>query len=373
MTLTRSQLDSYDPVPLWDIAVGLKGLGLRIEGLFERYVTRVSVPGWQGVAAEAAHNRAVADRKSAYLLADSLEKAASRLEQGYWDISTPLRKARSLITSAEAAGFPVRDTGTPIPGGPPVANSLAVHYPPGRERTAELESARADWERQILSAASAVETEDKRVQQDLTSVSAALKAEFEAVRRSQTSESEQRFVRAEDFIFDEMKRNIDSRTVQWIHGMLHPIDGQKSVGLWAEALNIWRVQVQTNGPWDHKPQLKRLFDLKGEGMEPDFFFQQPGTNRQVHYDIYSNLHYGYVGRAAGIDGNLLVSAAAGGGAAGQHDQGDEITMRAGIELYEKYGPNMTRDQFRQAVVETVDKLETTQNQGKNVPQIRHGQ
>ncbi|MFE9576346.1 polymorphic toxin type 44 domain-containing protein [Nocardia sp. NPDC006044] len=371
MTLTRSQLDSYDPVPLWDIAAGLKGLGLRIEGLFERYVTHVSVPGWQGVAAEAAHNRAVADRKTAYLLVDSLDKAAGRLDQGYWDISTLLSKVRGLITSAEAAGFPVRDTGMPIPLGPPVAGSLAVHYPPGSEQTAELESARAEWERQILSAASAVEAEDKRVQQDLTSVSAALKVEFEAVGGSQTSQNEQRYVRAEDFIFDEMKRNIDSNPVKWIHGMLHPIDGKQSFGLWAEGLNAWRVQVKTNGPWDHKPQLKQLLDLKGEGMEPDFFFQQPGTKRQVNYDIYSNLHYGYVGRAAGIEGSTLLWGAARGGEAGQNDQGDEITVQAGIDLYEKYGPGMTREQFHHAVEETVDKLETAQNQGKNVPQIRH--
>ncbi|MGY2060754.1 hypothetical protein ACW9HQ_38310, partial [Nocardia gipuzkoensis] len=71
MTLSRSQLEQYDPRPLNDIAACLKRVCLRIESLFQRYVATVADPNWQGAAAEAAQARAVADRKTAFALADT--------------------------------------------------------------------------------------------------------------------------------------------------------------------------------------------------------------------------------------------------------------------------------------------------------------
>ena len=46
-------------------------------------------------------------------------------------------------------------------------------------------------------------------------------------------------------------------------------------------------------------------------------------------------------------------------------------MRAGMELYDKYGPNITDEQFHQGVIATVDKMEVAQSEGQDVPQIRH--
>ncbi|WP_331737895.1 hypothetical protein [Streptomyces sp. NBC_01276] len=56
---------------------------------------------------------------------------------------------------------------------------------------------------------------------------------------------------------------------------------------------------------------------------------------------------------------------------GDDDQGDQITMRVGIELYEKYGDSLTEEQLRQGINDTMDQMEPAQRNGENVPQVRN--
>ncbi|MGX1772979.1 polymorphic toxin type 44 domain-containing protein [Nocardia brasiliensis] len=358
MTLTRSQLEGFDAQPLLDIADGLKRTSMQLENLFERYAGAVAAPGWQGLAAEAAQDRARKDRKTAYSMADTLTASARLLEQGYWDIGTALRTALQSIASAEAAGFLV---------GP----QLGVLHPPDPELTSAKEVARAEWESGIRAAADAVAAEDERLQQDLARLGAAMRAEFDAIGGSQTTLDEKRFVEAGRFIFDEMKRNINSGVVEKIRGLLGDSKGiDQLYGLRpSAALALWFAKVAPGREWDHKPQLKQLLGLKKSN---DFYFKQPGTDRKVYYDIYSNMHYGYVGRAAGFDAvNLIKGASEPSWLVGEHDEADEITMRAGIALYDKYGPNMTPEQFNQGVVVAVNQMEAAENEGRDLTQLRH--
>ncbi len=187
-TPSRRQLDDYDPQPLLTIAGGLRDCGTKIEGLFERYVTVVTDNEWRGKAAEAAHDRAVSDRKKAFALVDALEGAAGRLEQGYWDIHAPLNSARSLIASAERDGFVV-------PGGFTgmfVAKPVSVTHPPGTVPTLEREGARGVWERRIVEAADAVAAADTRIQQELSGIRAALNTEFAGVAPIQSTDDQKR-------------------------------------------------------------------------------------------------------------------------------------------------------------------------------------
>ncbi|MFE4260758.1 polymorphic toxin type 44 domain-containing protein [Streptomyces sp. NPDC056883] len=91
--------------------------------------------------------------------------------------------------------------------------------------------------------------------------------------------------------------------------------------------------------------------------EPDL--RRDEAEREVFYDIYSNVHYGYVGRAAGFDADTLIKGASLGESliTGDDDQGDQITMRIGIEPYDKYGDTMTEDQLRQGINDAMDKTE----------------
>jgi hypothetical protein len=240
--------------------------------------------------------------------------------------------------------------------------------------TPKLESARADWERDILDAANAVQAEDGRLQRDVSALSASMKAEFEAIGRSETTPNETRFTDAERFTFNEMKRNMNSDTVRMIRELLREPKWYELFRDYGSdittALAMFAGKVAPHQDWDYKPYLQQRFGLK----EPnDFYFQQPGTDRQVYYDIYSNMHYGFVGRAAGIDSDTLMK----GGSLGEKvltgvdDEGDHITQRAGMELYDKYGPNITEEQFHQGVVAAMDKMEAAQSEGKDVSQLRH--
>src|SRR5262249_3013929 len=162
--------------------------------------------------------------------------------------------------------------------------------------------------------------EDQRLRQDLSRLAASTKAEFEAVDRSQTTPNETRFTGAEQYIFDEMKRNINSDTVKSIRELLREPKwwefGRDYGSDVTAALAMWAAKGAPGQDWDHKPKLQQRFGLK---TKDDFFFQQPGTDRQVYYDIYSNLHYGYVGRAAGLDTKTLIQGASLGELTGIND------------------------------------------------------
>ncbi|KAB0487020.1 hypothetical protein F7R15_07615 [Pseudomonas reinekei] len=66
-----------------------------------------------------------------------------------------------------------------------------------------------------------------------------------------------------------------------------------------EAMAIWTKQVGQNREWDHKPKLRELF---------------PGVRHKqgkylYYYDIWSNIHYGYVGIIGGLSESLLLDGA----------------------------------------------------------------
>ncbi|MFF2993178.1 polymorphic toxin type 44 domain-containing protein [Streptomyces sp. NPDC057950] len=65
---------------------------------------------------------------------------------------------------------------------------------------------------------------------------------------------------------------------------------------------------------------------------------------KVFYDIWSNVHYGYVGQAAGFDSDTLIEAASISDPVlvGEDDPGDHMTMRAGIDLFDQHSPDLTR-------------------------------
>jgi hypothetical protein len=82
-----------------------------------------------------------------------------------------------------------------------------------------------------------------------------------------------------------------------------------------------------------------------------------GKNLAVSYDIYSNIHYGYVGSRVGIGRQELQVGANGGGAAGKNDNGDKLSVDVGVDLYEKYGMDLTEAELASAVDRLVDDLD----------------
>ncbi|KAF1029570.1 MAG: hypothetical protein GAK37_01712 [Pseudomonas sp.] len=72
-----------------------------------------------------------------------------------------------------------------------------------------------------------------------------------------------------------------------------------ALGMKAKALAIWTERVGQNRPWDHKPIIRRTIGgVWHKQGKYDYF-----------YDIWSDIHYGYVGMAAGFSESILLDGA----------------------------------------------------------------
>lgn len=113
----------------------------------------------------------------------------------------------------------------------------------------------------------------------------------------------------------------------------------------AEAQGRWFVQVLDGGPWDHKPILTKKYKEMGTPPRPfgsmnrAFHFPIRGDLfNEYYYDVWSNIHYGYIGTLCGFDETTLQAGAASGlPGAGDNDEGDVISVKIGIALWKKYG------------------------------------
>jgi hypothetical protein len=71
------------------------------------------------------------------------------------------------------------------------------------------------------------------------------------------------------------------------------------------ALMMWGMKVRQNGDWDHKPRLRDRFLSPTTNTHVWFTYD----TTEYYYEIWSNIHYGYVGTAAGFDEDVLLDGA----------------------------------------------------------------
>lgn len=119
-----------------------------------------------------------------------------------------------------------------------------------------------------------------------------------------------------DYIADEMNRNIHHPSVLKMKELLSydvAKETRKQMDLpWyaqigatspqaigaanvAAAMALWTQQVGQGCDWDHKPKIYKNFG--------DYYYKQ--GKYDYFYDIWSNVHYGYVGRAGGLSESVL--------------------------------------------------------------------
>lgn len=133
---------------------------------------------------------------------------------------------------------------------------------------------------------------------------------------------------------------------------------QRSGIAMAEAQARWFVQVRQDGPWDHKPILRNMYESMPAPPRPfgtlgrAFHFPIRGDLfHEFYYDIWSNIHYGYVGTRCGFDEQTLQDGPASGfPGAGDNDRGDVISVKIGIDLWRSFGAALSVDQLRQAIL-----------------------
>lgn len=152
------------------------------------------------------------------------------------------------------------------------------------------------------------------------------------------------------FMVGEMNTNGDSEQVQRIAELLrssNPLDKIKG-------LKQWYDLVKTGGPWDHKDRMHEMT------VGDNIFTPMPGAPGEIRDDIWSNIHYGYVGTNAGIDPTVLQAGANGVDMIehfGKTDPGDQAAVQIGIDLAKKYPPGtLTPDALNAEILANYDRL-----------------
>ena len=98
-----------------------------------------------------------------------------------------------------------------------------------------------------------------------------------------------------------------------------------------EAMVIWTKKVGQNMEWDHKPKLRKLFPgVRHKQGKYDYF-----------YDIWSNIHYGYVGIIAGLSESVLLDGAGAEQIVSDSGRKAEELWKKPKEEWELPGPHLT--------------------------------
>lgn len=134
-----------------------------------------------------------------------------------------------------------------------------------------------------------------------------------------------------------------------------------AAGLRAGAMMKWASYVRPHGPWDHKPIIEKMLIAKGLFNRGWHKYGQ----YDYFYDIWSNIHYGYVGCAVGFGASTLIGGAGlaqvgsdvgsdlskthlptiqqhpenGSFPASADDVQDHISIKLGIDLYNAVKPD----------------------------------
>ena len=193
-----------------------------------------------------------------------------------------------------------------------------------------------------------------------------------------------------DYIVGEMNRNAASDDVRKMkelnsYSVTQCIANYQKLPLWQQILGLgitpqdcvnaslsykgaalisWAALVRQDGPWDHKPYIRKTFHPRATGEQ--VWHIHGGF--VYFYDIWSNIHYGYVGAASGfgtselldgagleqigsdvLRGKLPRSSAGVSGLRRFDDPSDRAAIAIGIKLFQTNPKGVTRQQVLQEV------------------------
>jgi len=160
-----------------------------------------------------------------------------------------------------------------------------------------------------------------------------------------------------EYITNEIKQNVKSQTAMLIRMNLESSQNPtpfslnpeaEQAGTYGAALILWWKTVKTGSIWDHKhlirdnPEFKKVAIHRPlEGNTPSKSYYHKYKDHDYYHDVWSNIHYGYVGLSVGFDkatlnkGSSHEQSNAGGNSDDPID--DTTTMNIGYTLYEKFG------------------------------------
>jgi hypothetical protein len=105
------------------------------------------------------------------------------------------------------------------------------------------------------------------------------------------------------YIMSEMRRNaVSTKAVE-----IRSLNKQPAVASRIQANLKWMEMVDYGQDWDHKAEILKLTQRRLR--EPEGGYWQQVGGEEYYFDTWSNIHYGYVGRASGFNSDWLLTGA----------------------------------------------------------------
>jgi Bacterial toxin 44 len=164
----------------------------------------------------------------------------------------------------------------------------------------------------------------------------------------------ERYYRVAAYMYRECTNNINSEEANSIRENLRTAGVARSMGMipglqYASAFSTWYNQVRSGADWDHKPEIIRGCNLVGGDMHFPIFGD---TTHEWFFDIWSNIHYGYVGASVGFSESTLLTGANAGEffGAGGNDPVDDAMAKIGFRMWQRHGADIGEHQIASEVV-----------------------
>jgi len=194
-------------------------------------------------------------------------------------------------------------------------------------------------------------------------------------------------IKVADYILNEIKTNVRSQTAETIRYLIDENTLKQRRAEWDKfafyaklapppqpdllaAMAVWYQTVKTGSTWDHKPKIRDRFSsvavarpLPRKG-KPSRSYYHKFKQHDYFYDVWSNIHYGYVGLSVGFSESLLLKGSTWEqnmtpGAIGDDTVDDVTSMKIGFALFHrhgKYAESLTVDNILDALEQTADVL-----------------
>lgn len=189
-----------------------------------------------------------------------------------------------------------------------------------------------------------------------------------------------------EYILSEIRTNVRSETAETIRYLIDDETTKQRRAEWNKlpfyaklapypqpdllaAMGVWYQTVKTGSTWDHKPKIRDKFSavavarpLPNKG-KPSKSYYHKFKQHDYFYDVWSNIHYGYVGLSVGFSESLLLKGSTWEqnmtpGAIGDDTLDDVTSMKIGFRLFHQYGKYAENLNFNNIL----DALENTPNQ-----------
>lgn len=194
-------------------------------------------------------------------------------------------------------------------------------------------------------------------------------------------------IKVADYILNEIKTNIRGQTAETIRYLIDEDTLKQRRAEWDKlpfyaklapppqpdllaAMAVWYQTVKTGSTWGHKPKIRDRFSsvavarpLPRKGKQSRSYYHK-FKQHDYFYDVWSNIHYGYVGLSVGFSESLLLKGSTWEqnmtpGAIGDDTVDDVTSMKIGFALFHqhgKYAESLTVNNILDALEQTADLL-----------------